>query len=85
WFALAIIFLITIFILFIVGRISRLGNLYIFSLFLVTIGFLYQVFQVSRGVERPGLFQLFKSHIWIGIIVLIGILSDLLIRSYYAL
>jgi len=85
WFALAIIFLITIFILFIVGRISRLGNLYVFSLFLVTIGFLYQVFQISRGVERAGLFQLFKSHVWIGIIVLIGILSDFLIRSYYAL
>src|SRR3989337_3659376 len=85
WFALAIIFLITIFILFVVGRISRLGNLYVFSLFLVTIGFLYQVFQISRGVERAGLFQLFKSHVWIGIIVLIGILSDFLIRSYYAL
>jgi len=42
----------------------------------VTIGFLYQVFQVSRGVERPGLFQLFKSHVWIGIIILIGIVSD---------
>jgi len=85
WFALAIIFLITIFILFVAGRISRLGNIYVFSLFLITIGFMYQVFQVKRGVEREGLLQLFKSHVWIGIIVLIGIVSDLLIRSYYAI
>ncbi len=85
WFALAIIFLITVFILFIVGRISRLGNLYVFSLVLISLGFMYQVFQINRGVEREGLLQLFKSHVWIGIIVLIGILSDLLIRSYYAI
>lgn len=85
WFALAIIFLLTIFILFVVGRISSLGNIYVFSLFLITIGFMYQVFQIKRGVEREGLLQLFKSHVWIGIIVLIGIVSDLLIRSYYAI
>ena len=85
WLALVIIFLITIFILFVVGRISRLGNVYVFSLFLITIGFMYQVFQIKRGVEREGLLRLFKSHVWIGIIVLIGIVSDLLIRSYYAI
>jgi len=85
WFVLAIIFLITIFILFAVGRITRLGNFYIFSLLLVTIGFLYQVYQIKRGVDREGLLQLFKSHVWIGIIILIGIVSDLLIRSYYAI
>src|SRR3990170_3964300 len=80
WFALAIIFLLTIFILLVIGRISNLGNIYLFSLFLITIGFMYQVFQVKRGVEREGLLRLFKSHVWIGIIVLIGIVSDLLIR-----
>ncbi|MCC6543002.1 MAG: 4-hydroxybenzoate octaprenyltransferase [Nitrospirae bacterium] len=85
WFALAIIFLLTIFTLFVVGRISRLGNIYLFSLFLITVGFMYQVFQIKRGVEREGLLQLFKSHVWIGTIVLIGIVSDLLIRSYYAI
>ncbi|HZX49005.1 MAG TPA: 4-hydroxybenzoate octaprenyltransferase [Nitrospirota bacterium] len=85
WLALVIIFLITIFILFVVGRISRLGNVYVFSLFLITIGFMYQVFQIKRGVEREGLLLLFKSHVWIGMIVLIGIVSDLLIRSYYAI
>ena len=85
WLALAIIFLITIFILFVVGRISRLGNVYVYSLFLITIGFMYQVFQIKRGVEQEGLLRLFKSHVWIGIIVLIGIVSDLLIRSYYAI
>lgn len=85
WFVLAILFLITVFILLAVGRISQLGNIYLFSLLLITIGFLYQVYQVKRGVEREGLLQLFKSHVWIGIIVLIGIVSDLLIRSYYAI
>ena len=85
WFALAIIFLLTIFILLVIGRISNLGNIYLFSLFLITIGFMYQVFQIKRGVEREGLLRLFKSHVWIGIIVLIGIVSDLMIRSYYAI
>lgn len=85
WVALAVLFLLTIAILFLVGRITRLGNMYIFSLLLVTIGFLYQVFQISRGMERAGLFQLFKSHVWIGVIVLIGIVADLLIWSHHAL
>ncbi|MBI5755675.1 MAG: 4-hydroxybenzoate octaprenyltransferase [Nitrospirae bacterium] len=85
WVALAVLFLLTIATLFLVGRITMLGNMYIFSLLLVTIGFLYQVFQISMGMERAGLFQLFKSHVWIGVIVLIGIVADLLIRSHHAL
>ncbi|MCC7202723.1 MAG: 4-hydroxybenzoate octaprenyltransferase [Nitrospirae bacterium] len=84
WFALAIIFLITVFFLFAAGRAARLGHIYMFSMLLVTAGFMYQVYQISRGVEREGLMQLFRSHVWIGIIILIGILSDLLIRSHYA-
>lgn len=76
---LAILFLITIAILFAVGVITGLGHIYIFSIFLVTIGFLYQVVQIRRGMERPGLFRLFKSHVWVGVIVLIGIVSDILV------
>ena len=75
--ALAILFLITAAILFTLGMISGLGHLYKFSIILVTIGFLYQVFLIRRGLERDGLFRLFKSHVWIGIIVLIGIVSDI--------
>lgn len=77
---LAILFLITIAILFAIGVITGLGHIYIFSIFLVTIGFLYQVVQIRRGMERAGLFRLFKSHVWVGVIVLIGIVSDILIK-----
>ncbi len=78
--ALAILFLITMAILLAVGVITGLGRLYMFSIMLVTIGLLYQVVQIRRGVERAGLFRLFKSHVWIGVIVLIGIVSDILVR-----
>src|SRR3990172_10086922 len=78
--ALAILFLITMAILLTVGVIAGLGRLYMFSIMLVTIGLLYQVIQIRRGVERAGLFRLFKSHVWIGVIVLIGIVSDILVR-----
>ncbi len=77
--ALTILFLITIAILLTVGVITGLGHLYIFSITLVTIGLLYQVFQIRRGVDRAGLFRLFKSHVWIGVIVLIGIVFDILV------
>ena len=76
--ALTILFFLTIVILFTVGVISGLGHIYIFSIFLVTIGLLYQVVQIRRGMEKIALFRLFKSHVWVGIIVLIGIISDIL-------
>ena len=78
--ALAILFLTTITILLTVGVIAGMGRIYMFSIMLVTIGLLYQVVQIRRGVERAGLFRLFKSHVWIGVIVLIGIVSDILVR-----
>jgi len=78
--ALAILFLITVVILLTAGVIAGLGRLYMFSIMLVTIGLLYQVVQVRRGIERAGLFRLFKSHVWIGVIILIGIVSDILVR-----
>ncbi|MBI5193217.1 MAG: 4-hydroxybenzoate octaprenyltransferase [Nitrospirae bacterium] len=76
--ALAVIFLMTIVTLSAVGLISGMGRIYLFSVFLVFLGFLYQVILIRRGLEREGLFRLFKSHIWIGIIILIGIISDTL-------
>lgn len=76
--ALAVIFLMTIVTLSAVGFISGMGHIYLFSVFLVFLGFLYQVILIRRGLEREGLFRLFKSHIWVGIIILIGIISDTL-------
>lgn len=76
--ALAVIFLMTIVTLSAVGFISGMGHIYLFSVFLVFLGFLYQVILIRRGLERDGLFRLFKSHIWVGIIILIGIISDTL-------
>ena len=78
--ALAGIFLITVLILFSVGFIEGLGHIYIFSVILVSIGFTYQVIQMRKGLERAGLFRLFKSHVWIGVIVLMGITFDMLIK-----
>jgi len=76
--ALALFFLITIAILFIIGILTGLGHIYMFSVLLIAIGFSYQVLQIRRGMDRIGLFRLFKSHVWIGVIVLIGIVSDIL-------
>lgn len=76
--ALAVIFLMTIVTLSAVGFISGMGHIYLFSVFLVAVGFIYQVVLIKRGMEREGLFRLFKSHVWVGIIVLIGIISDTL-------
>lgn len=78
--ALAILFLITIAILLTVGSVAGLGRVYLFAIMLVTIGFLYQTVQIKQGVERAGLFRLFKSHVWIGVIVLMGIMSDILLQ-----
>ena len=78
--AIAVVFLLTIITLLMIGIVTGLGHVYLFSLFLVTIGFFYQVVLIRRGIERPGLFRLFKSHVWIGFIVLIGIISDILTR-----
>lgn len=78
--ALAVLFLLTVLNLFSAGLISGLGRIYAFSIFLVAIGFLYQVLLIRKGMERSGLFRLFKSHVWVGVIVLVGIVSDKLVR-----
>lgn len=79
--ALGVFFLMTVAILFAIGILTGLGHIYMFSIVLISIGFFYQVFQIRRGMDRTGLFRLFKSHVWIGVIVLIGIVSDILIGS----
>lgn len=75
--ALAVIFLFTILFLFMAGMEAHLGHIYFFSLFLSLTGFLYQVLQIRKGLPREGLFYLFRSHVWIGLIILLGIIGDI--------
>jgi len=75
--ALLIIFFLTILFLFMAGIRAHLGSIYFFSLLLSLTGFIYQVIQIKKGLSRDGLFYLFRSHVWIGLIVLLGIIGDI--------
>jgi 4-hydroxybenzoate polyprenyltransferase len=73
WLAVGILFALSLIFLSLLGFISDLGPVYGFTIFTITICFFYQVLLLRHGQDRHRLFLLFKSHVGIGLLLLIGI------------
>ncbi|MEW6324724.1 MAG: 4-hydroxybenzoate octaprenyltransferase [Nitrospirota bacterium] len=58
------------------GRRAGLHWLYAAALAAVGLLFLYQAARVKMGVDREAAFRLFRAHVWIGFMILLGMELD---------
>ena len=73
WLAVGILFALSLVFLSLLGFFSNLGPAYGFTILTIAIWFFYQVLLLRHGLDRHRLFSLFKSHVGIGLLLLIGI------------
>lgn len=81
WMILAVLFFLFVLTLATVGVSLRLGIIFYSSLFIVAILLIRQVIAIKDGIDRDTAFSLFKSHAWIGVLILAGIIFDYTLRN----
>ncbi len=59
-----------------VGWLSEMSTAYYLSLVLIAAFFLFQSFKLKNLHARPMLFSLFRANVWVGLMVLIGLLVN---------
>jgi 4-hydroxybenzoate polyprenyltransferase len=74
--AIGFCFLCVIFFLALAGQKTAMGTPYHLAIFIAAIGFLYQTVLLFGPLERERLFSLFKAHVFIGAIILSGIILN---------
>ncbi|MFZ5862469.1 MAG: 4-hydroxybenzoate octaprenyltransferase [Nitrospirota bacterium] len=62
------------------GALVPLGSVYVATVAVVAATFSYQTWRLRQGPDRPAVFALFRSHAWIGLLILGGIILDQSIR-----
>lgn len=77
WFAIALVFSGMIACLAIVGFLEQIGYWYTVALVTVSIVMAVHVVIVRRGLNSDEAFDIFRSHTWIGVVILIGIVLGL--------
>ena len=73
WLAIGTLFGLSVFFMVFLGVVAELGAVYYPTVAIVAFCFLYQTVLLKQDLDRPMLFSLFKSHVGVGFIVLIGI------------
>ncbi len=79
WLAVLLMFMAMVGILTVVGAALGLGASFYVALAGATLWFVYQAKRVRQGVSRSEAFSLFKQHVWIGGLILLGIWAGLLV------
>ena len=80
WLAVLLFLIAMVLSLALVGIATGLAFPFYFTLAGAVIWFGYQVWQIKRGVSRAQAFALFKQHVWIGALILLGIWTGLLLK-----
>lgn len=73
WMAVGFFHALVIFFMTWVGVRLKMGSIYYLALLGVALFFLFQSIQLRRRLPKSTLFLLFRSHVWAGMIILIGI------------
>lgn len=73
WMAVSFFYLLVIFFLTLAGKQLGMNLIYYLCLAGAALLFFGQTIQLRRLPERPALFALFRSHVWVGLIILVGI------------
>jgi len=76
WFAVGLFFALVIFFLILSGRQMQMTPVYYLSLGGIGLFFAYQSLRLRNALSRATLFSLFRSHVWVGLTVLIGIVLN---------
>ncbi len=73
WLAVSFFYGLVIFFMLLVGRQLGMAPIYYLSLTGAALLFFIQTLLLRKQLERPTLFALFRSHVWVGLIILVGI------------
>ncbi|MFQ5949341.1 MAG: 4-hydroxybenzoate octaprenyltransferase [Nitrospiria bacterium] len=73
WFAVSLFFALVVLFLTLAGRRLQMAPVYYLTLGGIGLFFAYQGIQLRKPLSRTALFSLFRSHVWVGLTVLIGI------------
>ncbi len=78
WVAVGGFYFLVVFFLALVGRFAQLSGVYYAAIGGITLFFVFQSFKLRKDLPRETLFYLFRSNVWVGVLVLAG-----LIFNYY--
>ncbi len=76
WLAVGAFYVLVIFLLVMVGQISEMDIVYYFPLAVTGLFLLFQTLKIRKIPQRPVLFSLFRSNIWVGLLVLMALLLN---------
>jgi len=73
---IGLFFFIVIIFLLLAGRQSQMGALYYAAILFAGMTFLYQTLMLRAPLHRDKLFSLFKAHVYVGSVILLGIILN---------
>lgn len=81
WLAVGFFYSLVILFLSLAGRELEMGAVYYFALAGMALFFLFQLIQLRKLPGRAALFSLFRSHVWVGLMILAGIALNYHLKS----
>lgn len=81
WRAIGLFFSLVIVFLLLVGHQNQMGTIYYLSLMLTAAIFSYQALMLKKTLARENLFPLFKAHVYVGGLILAGIVLQFYLRG----
>lgn len=81
WMAVSFFYALVIFFLTLAGKQLAMNAIYYLALAGAALLFFLQTLQLRKLPERPALFALFRSHVWVGLIILAGITLNYHLKS----
>jgi 4-hydroxybenzoate polyprenyltransferase len=81
WLAVGFFYSLVILFLTLAGKQLQMGAVYYFALGGMALFFLIQAFQLRTLPGRAALFSLFRSHVWVGLMILAGIALNYHLKS----
>jgi len=76
WLAVGGFYSLVIFFLVLVGQMADMGFVYYLPLSVTALFLLFQALKIKTTLQRPALFSLFRSNVWVGLLVLMGLLLN---------
>lgn len=76
WLAVGGFYGLLVFFLTLLGRMNQMALAYYFALVVTAIFLLFQTIKIRKVLQRPALFSLFRSNVWVGVLILVGLLLN---------